>query len=920
MAWFNNQTTTINAPAELEQTRVRRLSRFDKLKAIIANNFKSAPVLKNADGSMATMDYSGQIGFGGGLNFSQSIPDSLMSWYGNQSFIGFQACMLMSQHWLISAACEIPVVDALRKGHEVVRNDGEKIDVKVLSQLNKANKDIKLTEKLTNFGKFARVFGYRIAIFKVESNDPLYYENPFNPDGVTKNSYKGIALPDPYYVSPQLSTNGFDPADPDFYEPEYWLIQGKKYHKSHLIIFRHCTVPMLMRPTYLYGGISLIQQIYEKVYSAEQAANEANRLLMTKRLMVRQGDISSALMDQVAFEEKMLWAQQVRDNFGEQIIDTGEDIRQLETALSEVTNVIAQKYEHVAAVARMPANKLMQSQLQGFGSIGDAEEAIYNGMLETMQEQCFTEFLERHYLISIRSLGIAPFEFEIKWPAIDTLTELEQAQINQIKAATDQVNLQSGAITGEDINSRLATDPDSGYDGIKYEAPEVDYSGDNEEADNKQATQDAIPDGAHWITLEDGQHVLIGGEGKVIAGAGGNMNGKYYGVHISAAKKERPHVARPRLEKDRHAIADKMSAGIDRDKMPNFGGINNTYQEFNMGVTMLRAGAGYYKDDGAYSALHNSLLETKEKILKHQEGTVSSEWEKSLKDIEAIGNKPAETVKNELSDDKNTYTTERFDGKDNVKETFSRGEYVTHNLGGKDRFGEIDGISNKRQEVSVEGVWLSMGSVYKTDKPEEIKVKKTATSNVIKSVNKANGADLGESDRINNKPTQDSEFDESKHPRGEDGRFGQANADDFVLAPDGSVDFGFIPELDSKIESEKIHPSAPIRMEEGGEFGRAHIQPERLKAFKENGYASESEMLDDVAKHYTHIYEQPNGRLLLVKRNGRAKFSVVELQKQGEYYGVTTLFLEDASQKGKPYETRSGRKLLWPLAEAAPTG
>ena len=544
MAWFefDKKTIAIDTPREHEQTRVRRLSRFDTLKNIIAENFKPAPVLKNEDGSVATMDYSGQNGFGAGLNFSQSIPDSLMSWYGNQSFIGFQACMLMSQHWLINAACEIPVIDALRKGHEVVRNDGEKIDVKILSQLNKANKDIKLIEKLSNFGKFARVFGYRIAIFKVESNDPLYYENPFNPDGVTKNSYKGIALPDPYYVSPQLSTGGFDPADPDFYEPEYWLVQGKKYHKSHLIIFRHCTVPMLMRPTYFYGGISLIQQIYEKVYSAEQAANEANRLLMTKRLMVRKGDVSEAILDQIDFEEKMLFFQQVRDNFGEQLIDSTEDLQQLETALSEVTNVIAQKYEHVAAVARMPANKLMQSQLQGFGSIGEAEEAIYNGMLETLQAQCFTEFLERHYLIAIRSLGIAPFEFEIKWPEIDTLTELEQAQINQIKAATDQVNLQSGAITGEDINSRLATDPDSGYDGIKYVEPEVDYSGDNQESDKRQVTQDyaPIPEGAHWITLEDGQHVLIGGEGRVVGGAGGNLNGKYYGHTAETHHHEQP--------------------------------------------------------------------------------------------------------------------------------------------------------------------------------------------------------------------------------------------------------------------------------------------------------------------------------------------------------------------------------------------
>ncbi len=142
----------------------------------------------------------------------------------------------------------------------------------------------------------------------------------------------------------------------------------------------------------------------------------------------------------------------------------------------------------------------------------------------------------------------------------------------------------------------------------------------------------------------------------------------------------------------------------------------------------------------------------------------------------------------------------------------------------------------------------------------------------------------------------------------------------FITAPDGSSDFGTMPKLESKFEQGKEYPTCPIRMEEGGAFGRAHIKPERLQAFKDNGYSSEAEMLDDVAKHFTHIYEQPNGRLLLVKRNGRAKFSVVELQKQGKYYGVTTLFLEDAKSKGKPYETRSGRKLLWPIAEATSSG
>ncbi len=145
-------------------------------------------------------------------------------------------------------------------------------------------------------------------------------------------------------------------------------------------------------------------------------------------------------------------------------------------------------------------------------------------------------------------------------------------------------------------------------------------------------------------------------------------------------------------------------------------------------------------------------------------------------------------------------------------------------------------------------------------------------------------------------------------------------APEFIKAPGGSIDFGEIPSLSSKLTDGKEYPSEPIRMEVGGDFGKAHIQPERLAEFQENGYATEAEMLDDVAKHYTHIYEQPNGRLLLVKRNGRAKFSVVELQPHGDYYGATTLFLEDQNPKGKPYEERGGRVLLWPVAGAASSG
>jgi hypothetical protein len=138
----------------------------------------------------------------------------------------------------------------------------------------------------------------------------------------------------------------------------------------------------------------------------------------------------------------------------------------------------------------------------------------------------------------------------------------------------------------------------------------------------------------------------------------------------------------------------------------------------------------------------------------------------------------------------------------------------------------------------------------------------------------------------------------------------------FIPAPDGAIDFGSIgPDIETA--SKGRFPSASIRLEEGGAYGKSHIAKDRIKEFKANGYNDEIDALSDITQHYTEIYEQPNGRLLLVKRNGRGKFAAVELQNNGGYYGVTTWFLEDAKPKGKtPYEQRGGRKLLLRVAHA----
>ena len=184
----------------------------------------------------------------------QIIPDKLFSWYVSQGFIGYQACALISQNWLVNRACSLKGRDAVRKGFNIIFDEGVDVAPIVKEQIEKWNRKFRLKANLVQADKFKNVFGIRHVLFLVDSDDPDYYEKPFNPDGVTPGSYKGIAQIDPYWISPVLTTDAVE--DPDsihFYDPTYWNIRGRKYHRTHFVILRGPEVPDVLKPSYLYG-------------------------------------------------------------------------------------------------------------------------------------------------------------------------------------------------------------------------------------------------------------------------------------------------------------------------------------------------------------------------------------------------------------------------------------------------------------------------------------------------------------------------------------------------------------------------------------------------------------------------------------------------------------------------------------------
>lgn len=417
----------------------------------------------------------GGAGAGRGSWSAYGVPEALMSWYASQSFIGYQSCAIIAQHWLIDKCCSMPGEDATRNGYNVtVSSDAMATELhpdkvtEIVAKLQDLDNDFNITDELIQFWRFTQIYGIRVAVFDVQSDDPEYYTKPFNIDGVAEGAYKGIRQVDPYWMMPVLSgTETSDPTNPHFYDPSFWIIAGKKYHRSHLIIGRGPEPADVLKPSYQFGGIPLVQRIYERVYAAERTANEGPLLAMTKRTTVLKTNLATAEANPIRFRNRILAWTELRDNFGVKTINTEDAIEQHDTALSDLDVVIQGQYQLVAGMAKVPYVKLMGSSPGGFNATGEHETKSYHEHLESVQK-FLSPLLTRHHELLARSVlgNEIPADLPVKhtWNRVDSFTAKELAELNLMKAQTDEILVTTvAAVSSDEVRTRLKNDQLSGF-------------------------------------------------------------------------------------------------------------------------------------------------------------------------------------------------------------------------------------------------------------------------------------------------------------------------------------------------------------------------------------------------------------------------------------------------------------------------
>lgn len=456
------------------------------------------------------------------------VNQRILAYYvASSSFIGYYACALIAQHWLIQKGCSLKARDATRNWYEITDCSGGELDAGQIKFIETCDKAYKLRQNLVQAVTFNNVFGIRHILFK-HRNPDFDYEQPFNPDAFGPGEYAGISQIDPYWCTAVIDDDDMtDPTRIGFYEPTYWMINGKKYHKSHFVILYGEEVADYLKPTYRYGGVPLVQRAYERIYSAEAMANEALQLAKTKRLSVQKVDTAKVMSDKAQFVQKLNVMRTFRDNYGIHVIDKNDDFEQIDTALTDFDSVTMNQYQLVCSIFDTPASKMLETGHNGF-STGETDDDYYIQTLEEVRANTMNLIVEAHYARLLPSeitpkLGIAP-TIEPVWNPLKVMSESERADVRLKNSQADAAWFQTGAIDNVDIRDRLSKDRYSGFEGLAMPEQIID---DPEIDDSDQSALDGVA--LDYLQETDGKWYVYSEMGKVLS--------KGYGTEGEAKKR-----------------------------------------------------------------------------------------------------------------------------------------------------------------------------------------------------------------------------------------------------------------------------------------------------------------------------------------------------------------------------------------------
>lgn len=303
-----------------------------------------------------------------------------------------------------------------------------------------------------------------------------------SPVTISKGSLRRVVAVEPIWTTP-VEYNALDPAASDFYKPTKWWMLGKPVHSTRLLTVVTRPLPDILKPAFNFAGMSLSQLAEPYVDNwlrtrqavADLINNFSTTALRTAMDQVLQGaDNGASLMHRAELFTLM------RSNKGLMLLDKErEELVQQNVPLSGLHELQAQAQEQMSSVTRIPTIILTGISPSGLNASSEGEIRVFYDWIMAQLEAFWREPLEVIMKVAMLSLfGEIDEDISLRFVPLMQMTDEQAATIRNTNAQADAVYLDRGVVDNDEVRTRLAMDPDSGFFGIDLgkvmEPPESD--------------------------------------------------------------------------------------------------------------------------------------------------------------------------------------------------------------------------------------------------------------------------------------------------------------------------------------------------------------------------------------------------------------------------------------------------------------
>lgn len=285
----------------------------------------------------------------------------------------------------------------------------------------------------------------------------------------------GVRVIEPVWCYP-TAYDASNPLSLDWYDPVVWYVMGTEIHKTRLLPFIGRPIPDILKPAYAFGGLAMTQMAQPYVDIWLRTRESVGEIIHAFSVMVLMTNMGTSTMpgggvgaggngDVVA---RMMLANMLRDNQGMMIIDKDtEDFKNISAPISGLDSLQAQAQEHLFSVGRIPAVKYAGIQPTGLNATSEGEMRAFNDTIHGQQEHLFRPGLTTVTdIMQISLWGERDPDITFEFMPLHELTEKEKAEVRKIEAETDQIRIDSGVVSQEEVRSKLVADTDSGFHGL----------------------------------------------------------------------------------------------------------------------------------------------------------------------------------------------------------------------------------------------------------------------------------------------------------------------------------------------------------------------------------------------------------------------------------------------------------------------